>query len=103
MFLFFIFWTIVNASDHFHFLEPKKKMKTQDSGVKISRVRFEEIRGSSSSAVAINLVCSSSNPCLGITLRDIKLSYLKGSATSSCINAAGTASGFVIPRSCLST
>ncbi|KAF7803216.1 polygalacturonase-like [Senna tora] len=74
----------------------------QNSGVKISGVRYEDIKGTSASEVAINLDCSASNPCWGIILRDIKLRYVKGSATSSCRNAAGTASGVVIPRSCLS-
>ncbi|KAI9121689.1 hypothetical protein K1719_008722 [Acacia pycnantha] len=73
----------------------------QNSGVKISRVRYEEIRGTSRSKVAINLDCSASNPCEGIKLQNIKLTYVKGSETSSCRNAAGTASGYVIPKSCL--
>ncbi|XP_054801815.1 polygalacturonase-like [Prosopis cineraria] len=73
----------------------------QNSGVKISRVRYEEIRGTSRSEVAINLDCSASNPCEEITLRDIKLTYAHGTATSSCRNAAGTSRGYVIPKSCL--
>ncbi|KAK7281402.1 hypothetical protein RIF29_09368 [Crotalaria pallida] len=73
----------------------------QSSGVKISRVSFEHIKGTSASLAAINFDCSQSNPCWGIKLQDINLSYLKGSAKSSCRNAGGNNIGVVIPRSCL--
>ncbi|XP_028764872.1 polygalacturonase [Neltuma alba] len=72
----------------------------QNSGVKISSVRYEDIKGTSRSKMAINLDCSASTPCEGITLRDIKLTYAHGLETSLCRNAAGTASGYVIPKSC---
>ncbi|MED6217558.1 hypothetical protein PIB30_018952 [Stylosanthes scabra] len=80
---------------------PGRACPHQNSGVKISRVSYEDIKGTSASPVAINFHCSSSNPCWGITLQDIRLTYLKGSATSSCSNAAGTNTGLVIPKSCL--
>ncbi|PQQ03388.1 polygalacturonase [Prunus yedoensis var. nudiflora] len=72
----------------------------QSSGVKISRVTYTNIRGTSASKVAMNFYCSSSNPCWGLKLQDIRLTYLNKAATSYCANAGGSSSGVVIPRSC---
>ncbi|KAK7304092.1 hypothetical protein RJT34_15135 [Clitoria ternatea] len=80
---------------------PSGNCPHQNSGVKISRVSYEHIKGTSASPIAINFDCSESNPCWGIILQDIKLTYYKGSATSSCRNAGGSSSGIVIPRSCV--
>ncbi|OIV98300.1 hypothetical protein TanjilG_16627 [Lupinus angustifolius] len=80
---------------------PGRQCPHQSSGVKISKVSYEHIRGSSASPASINLDCSESNPCLGIKFEDINLTYLKGSAKSSCRNAAGNTIGVVIPRGCL--
>ncbi|KAJ0972226.1 hypothetical protein J5N97_020185 [Dioscorea zingiberensis] len=72
------------------------------SGVKISGVTYNDIRGSSATQVAVNFDCSPSNPCSGIELEDIKLTYGGNKpAESSCENVDGTASGFVVPPSCL--
>ncbi|KAH0457351.1 hypothetical protein IEQ34_012666 [Dendrobium chrysotoxum] len=46
------------------------------SRVKIDNVRFQNIRGTSASDVAINLVCSSLVPCDHITLENINLKPL---------------------------
>ncbi|KAM4105627.1 hypothetical protein ACB094_04G005700 [Castanea mollissima] len=78
-----------------------KGCPNQNSGVKISQVTYKNIRGTSASQVAMNFICSSSNPCNGIKLQNIRLTYNKRAATSSCTNAAGLSSGVVIPRSCL--
>eukprot|EP00257_Ricinus_communis_P009888 XP_002529095.2 polygalacturonase [Ricinus communis] len=73
----------------------------QSSGVKISGVTYKNIRGTSAMRVAMNFLCSSSNPCRGLKLQNIKLTYLsRGTATSSCIHAHGSTAGVVIPRSC---
>lgn len=73
----------------------------QNSGVKISQVTYSDIQGSSASQVAMNFDCSASNPCSGIELQDIKLTYGDQQAKSSCSHADGTASGFIVPPSCL--
>ncbi|XP_010277789.1 PREDICTED: polygalacturonase-like [Nelumbo nucifera] len=75
--------------------------KVQNSGVKISQVTYQNIRGTSATQVAVNFVCSSSNPCTGIRLQDVKLTYRNGAALSSCANASGTAGGVTVPGSCL--
>ncbi|XP_042442292.1 polygalacturonase-like [Zingiber officinale] len=73
----------------------------QSSGVKISEVTYSDIHGSSATQVAVKLLCSPSNPCTGIGLQDIKLTYGNMPAESSCEHADGSASGYVVPPSCL--
>ncbi|MCD9559056.1 hypothetical protein HAX54_016785 [Datura stramonium] len=73
----------------------------QGSGVKISDVTYEDIHGTSATEVAVKLDCSTTNPCTGITLEDVNLSYKDGRAEASCVNAAGRASGIKELTSCL--
>ncbi|KAJ8561230.1 hypothetical protein K7X08_027420 [Anisodus acutangulus] len=63
------------------------------SCVKISDVTYEDIHGTSATEVAVKLDCSKTNPCTGITLEDVNLSYKDGRAEASCVNAVGRASG----------
>ncbi|KAH0460056.1 hypothetical protein IEQ34_010719 [Dendrobium chrysotoxum] len=74
------------------------------SGIKISKVTFSDVHGTSSTQVAVKLDCSKSNPCQGIQLTNIKLSYNGKNpelAKSFCRNVKGKNSGFVVPPSCL--
>ncbi|KAG6577493.1 Exopolygalacturonase, partial [Cucurbita argyrosperma subsp. sororia] len=73
-----------------------------NSKVQIRDVRYEGIKGSSTSQVAVNFECSQVLPCQGIVLQDINLS-LKGDGepTSICDNVKGSAFGKQIPSSCL--
>ncbi|KAF5462455.1 hypothetical protein F2P56_018460, partial [Juglans regia] len=75
------------------------------SKVKISNVRFKNIRGTSTSPVAVSLGCSSLVPCTGVQLTDIDLQYKdidgKGkSISSSCLNAKITCGGKQNPAAC---
>ncbi|KAG9446854.1 hypothetical protein H6P81_012982 [Aristolochia fimbriata] len=70
----------------------------QASGVKISGVTYNDIRGTSGTEVALKLECSGSNPCSGIGLENIKLTYQNRPAESSCSNVHGTTRGLVVPR-----
>ncbi|VVA22349.1 PREDICTED: polygalacturonase [Prunus dulcis] len=72
----------------------------QSSGVKISRVTYTNIRGTSASKVAMNFYCSSSNPCWGLKLQDIRLTYLNKAATSYCANAGGWSYQEVVSELC---
>ncbi|VFQ74907.1 unnamed protein product [Cuscuta campestris] len=72
----------------------------QSSGVKISNVKFQGIRGTSSSAVAVKLDCSRTKPCTGINLDNVNLMYNGREAQSSCVNAKGLESGLVKPAGC---
>ncbi|KAF0895290.1 hypothetical protein E2562_008602 [Oryza meyeriana var. granulata] len=73
----------------------------QSSGVKISDVEYEDIKGTSATAVAVKFDCSGSNPCTGIRLRNINLTYDGRPAQSFCKNVGGSASGVISPQSCL--
>ncbi|KAF6141918.1 hypothetical protein GIB67_037886 [Kingdonia uniflora] len=73
----------------------------QNSGVKISRVTYKDIKGSSASPVAIKFDCSAMSPCRSIGLHDIKLTYQNKPADSFCRKIRGMAWGVVTPPSCL--
>ncbi|KAJ8651083.1 hypothetical protein MRB53_004106 [Persea americana] len=74
---------------------------SQASGVKISQVKFQNIKGTSATKVAMKFNCSSSSPCKGIALQDIELMYQDQLAESFCQNVNGTTLGLVMPPSCL--
>ncbi|XP_020584558.1 polygalacturonase-like [Phalaenopsis equestris] len=76
----------------------------ESSGIKISKVTFSDVHGTSLTQTAIKLDCSKTNPCEGIQLTNIDLSYKrenKQKAKSFCRNVKGKNSGFVRPPSCL--
>lgn len=74
---------------------------TKSSSIKITAVKYVGIRGSSATPVAVNLDCSRSNPCSGISLQDVALTYRNRVAKSYCRNVQGTTLGLVLPRGCL--
>ncbi|GMN36134.1 hypothetical protein TIFTF001_005762 [Ficus carica] len=79
-----------------------KGCPSQVSGVKVSDVTYQDIHGTSATEVAVKFNCSSEYPCNNIRLEDVKLTYKNVlPAQSSCNHAAGTASGLVLPSSCL--
>ncbi|XP_047311093.1 polygalacturonase-like [Impatiens glandulifera] len=72
------------------------------SGVKISDITYQNIKGTSATPVAVLFKCSKSNPCRGIKLQDISLSYMNRPAQSSCLNTNhGSSLRVVSPKSCL--
>ncbi|XP_050238022.1 polygalacturonase-like [Mercurialis annua] len=73
----------------------------QASGVKISNVRYQNIYGTSATEVAMRFNCSKKDPCTGIELENVDLTYKNQPADASCTNADGTSSGSVNPASCL--
>ncbi|KAK3204747.1 hypothetical protein Dsin_018793 [Dipteronia sinensis] len=78
-----------------------KRCPRQTSGVKISQVTYRNIKGTSATPEAVTFDCSPSNPCRGIRLQDIKLTFMNRAATSSCKNICGTSIGVLMPESCL--
>ncbi|KAL8482705.1 hypothetical protein ACS0TY_025663 [Phlomoides rotata] len=80
---------------------PNNNCPRQVSGVKISDVTYQDIRGTSATEVAVNFDCSKTSPCRGIGLVNINLSYKNKPARATCSNAAGTTAGLVVPSSCL--
>ncbi|XP_062007132.1 polygalacturonase-like [Rosa rugosa] len=73
----------------------------QVSGVKISDVLYQNIRGTSATAVAVKFACSAANPCSGIRLKNVNLACRNQAVQSYCTNAIGKAYGTVQPNSCL--
>ncbi|GFZ10679.1 pectin lyase-like superfamily protein [Actinidia rufa] len=47
----------------------------QNSGVKIDDVTYQDIHGTSGTKVAVKFDCSKTNPCSGIRLEEVNLSY----------------------------
>ncbi|OIS96334.1 PREDICTED: polygalacturonase-like [Nicotiana attenuata] len=79
-----------------------KNCPGQVSGVTISDVTYQDIHGSSATRVAMKFDCSKRNPCRGIKLEDVHLTYQnQPAAQASCANAAGTTYGVIQPTSCL--
>ncbi|XP_022953910.1 exopolygalacturonase-like [Cucurbita moschata] len=80
--------------------------KKKASKWKISNVLFKNIRGTSTTNVAVLLECSELFPCEGVELRDINLSYggasLKNTTiVSSCLNAKIRTFGVQNPPACV--
>ncbi|XP_022987940.1 polygalacturonase-like [Cucurbita maxima] len=74
----------------------------QESGIKISNIIYKDIVGTSATPIAIKFDCSSRNPCNGIRLEDVRLTYQNEVAKSSCEYANGKALGLVQPNGCFS-
>ncbi|KAL4310602.1 hypothetical protein GQ457_01G003160 [Hibiscus cannabinus] len=73
------------------------------SNVQIKDVTYRNIRGISSSEVAVALECSKKFPCRNLIMTDINLTSQKPgvSLKSSCSNVIGRSFGQQSPRSCL--
>ncbi|XP_038904215.1 exopolygalacturonase-like [Benincasa hispida] len=72
------------------------------SKVQIKDVRYEGIRGTSITQVAVNFECNQVFPCQDIMLQDINLPFNGGGQpTSICHNVKGSAFGQQLPPSCL--
>lgn len=72
----------------------------QASGVKISNIIYQDIHGTSATKVALKLNCSPTNPCTGISLEDVMLTYENKNAEALCNHAGGITSGVVQPNNC---
>lgn len=70
--------------------------------MQIEDVRYEDIRGTSSSKVGVNFDCSQVVPCQGIVMKNINMTLNDGGeVTSKCYNVIGSAFGVQLPPSCL--
>ncbi|KAK2631052.1 hypothetical protein EUGRSUZ_L03486 [Eucalyptus grandis] len=76
----------------------------EPSRVKLSDIYFRNIRGTSSSPLAVALECSRGFPCQDIYLQDVRLDLLDGkrdmNVTSSCKNLKAKYIGTQIPPPC---
>ncbi|XP_043816105.1 exopolygalacturonase [Manihot esculenta] len=75
--------------------------KKEPSKVKISDVSFKNIKGTSATALTVQLICSSGIPCEKVELANIDLTYSgpEGPAKSECIDVKLTIVG-KIPEGC---
>ncbi|KAK8623892.1 hypothetical protein V6N13_065254 [Hibiscus sabdariffa] len=81
------------------------KKHSRSSKVRISDVHYINIRGTSTSKVAVDLLCSASNPCKGIHIDNVNLQYAGPQNdnlpfSSNCRNAKVTYHGFQSPPPC---
>ncbi|MCL7024067.1 hypothetical protein MKW94_006853 [Papaver nudicaule] len=69
------------------------------SAVKVSKVTFKGLRGTSTKEVAINLACSETVGCTDITVENVQVKHVeRGIDTISyCVNAHGISQGPVTP------
>ncbi|KAJ4826959.1 hypothetical protein Tsubulata_015805 [Turnera subulata] len=74
----------------------------EPSKVKLSKISFKNIRGTSNTPVAVKIVCSSGIPCEEVDLADINLTYSgnQGPAKSECKNAKIKVTGTLNPPGC---
>lgn len=72
------------------------------SKVKISNVSIKNVRGTSFTQDAVVFVCSSANPCEGVEVSDIDLTYTGnlGPISSKCKNIKPTLTGKLTPAIC---
>ncbi|XP_015881036.3 exopolygalacturonase [Ziziphus jujuba] len=72
------------------------------SKVKLSKVSFKKITGTSSTPVAVKLVCSGGVPCENVEVADVNLAYSGplGPVTSVCKNVKPILSGTQTPSTC---
>lgn len=76
-------------------------LQGESSRVQVSNVKFNGIKGTSASQLAVVLECSASKPCQGIEMDNINLILNDGGKTTSkCDNANVTYSGPQNPPAC---
>ncbi|KAK1374239.1 polygalacturonase-like [Heracleum sosnowskyi] len=79
--------------------------KKTPSKVKLSDIKFRNIRGTTWSNIAINLNCSSTVPCQGVELFDVDLRYTGNNTVdrithSACTHANAKFGGIMVPPPC---
>ncbi|XP_028784466.1 polygalacturonase-like [Neltuma alba] len=84
-----------------HYCPDNFNCPRQASGIEIRDVKYKMIWGTSASEVAVKFDCSSKQPCNSLRLENVNLTYNEQEAQAFCNNAAGTASSWVRPESCL--
>ncbi|KAL0333906.1 UNVERIFIED_CONTAM: putative polygalacturonase [Sesamum angustifolium] len=80
-----------------------KEFCMKETGVQISNVIYKEVLGTSTTEIAININCSRSVPCFGISMESIQLlsADVGKEVTANCSNAYGQEVD-VVPAPCLS-
>ncbi|ESW26300.1 hypothetical protein PHAVU_003G107500 [Phaseolus vulgaris] len=76
--------------------------KKKPSLVKIQNVHFQNVRGTTTSPLAVDIRCSKLFGCQGLTVRDIDLKLGDAPTTSRCVNAQPIFAGLLMPPPCAS-
>ncbi|CAA6660799.1 unnamed protein product [Spirodela intermedia] len=85
-----------------YYCDTLQPCKNQTSAVKVNRVSFMNIVGTSATRRAMTFACSDTFPCQRIHLQNIHLPLESGgNSTSFCWKASGFSYGLVDPPSCL--
>ncbi|XP_047342268.1 polygalacturonase-like [Impatiens glandulifera] len=74
-----------------HYCNGKKNCPDLGSGIKVSDVTYQDIRGTSASKVAVTFDCNKEKPCSGIKMRGVSVKHgdSKAAVKSECANVVG--------------
>ncbi|GMI65730.1 ARABIDOPSIS DEHISCENCE ZONE POLYGALACTURONASE 1 [Hibiscus trionum] len=81
-----------------NYCDQSKPCKEQGSAVQIKNVVYSNIKGTSSSEVAINLDCSKSHPCQGIVLTNVNLQDQEHGPAKAICNNVKLSEGDTVPK-----
>ncbi|XP_077251982.1 exopolygalacturonase-like [Tasmannia lanceolata] len=81
---------------------PGQNCGSKPSAVQISDIIYQNIKGTSFTKLAVNLICSSGAPCQGVQLNNIDLTYQDAGqkVASMCQNVKPTVTGVQNPPAC---
>nr|CAD1831350.1 unnamed protein product [Ananas comosus var. bracteatus] len=85
--------------DQYYCVGDHNNCENKTSAVQVRDVHYSEVKGTSSSGIAISLACSETTPCAGITMENINIQSTNqgGDETTTCYNAQVNKKGYVVP------
>ncbi|XP_039059184.1 polygalacturonase-like [Hibiscus syriacus] len=81
-----------------NYCDQSKPCSEQNSAVQVKDVVYENIKGTSSSEVAIKFDCSKIHPCQGIVLQNVNLQYQDNGAAKAVCNNVKLKEGDTVPK-----